>query len=161
MPNTEPEDMPVDPFDEDEVQDIITPEPDPGTIAFLDQEEATFQAEREMFARMYGFDHDCRCSQDYTEGNLETVTKCFLTLTAQAMARSAQATAEIQYLHALLERMIGMNNDLVEMMEEQGHEKELEEYFNRPYDEEDQEVVDLEAVEDVEEQADDDEGDED
>jgi len=156
MANIGPEEMPVDPFDEDEIEELLKPDSDPGVTAFLDQQEAEFAQEREAFRRIYGFDHDCHCSQDYTDGNTETVTKCFLTMTAQAMARSAQATQEIHYLTTMLERVVGVTNDLVGMMEEAGMEKELQSYFTGDDDpEEDGEVLDLEAVEEETEDTDD------
>lgn len=161
MASIGPEDMPIDPFDQDEVDSILNPEPDPATTAFLDQEEAAFAQERAMFKRIYGFDHDCRCSQDYTEGNTETVTKCFLTLTGQAMAYSAQATHELRYLTALLDRLVNLNNDLIGLMEDLGHEKELEEYFTRESEPEEGPDDDLDAMPDVTdvEEKDDDNGD--
>ena len=62
-------------FDEEnEEQDEEPFESDPSLVAYLDQEGAEFAANREQFAAMYGFDHDCQCAQNYAEGRLAQVT---------------------------------------------------------------------------------------
>lgn len=130
------ESLPDDPFTNEEVEDLLKPEVDPAVVAHLDQEEASWEAEREEFRRMYGFDHECTCSQDYSSGNTGTVTQCFMKLTSQAMASSAEKTHELRLLTAILEQMLKINNDLVGLMENLGHEKELREYFATESDEE-------------------------
>lgn len=110
---------------------------DPRTIAFLDQQEAEFEAGRENWAKLYGFDHDCTCSRDYTNGKVGTVTRCFMKLTSQALARCAEATHEIRVFRAMLDEMLAVNNDLVKLMEDLGHEKELQEYFGETLELED------------------------
>ena len=118
---------------------------DPGTVAFLDQQEAEFAGNREKWVALYGFDHDCHCSQDYTEGDIGTVTKCFMQLTSQALARCAEATHEIKVYSAMLTEMLAVNNDLVKMMEDLGHEKALQDYFGETIDLEEDVISDLEA----------------
>lgn len=104
---------------------------DPATVAFLDQEEAAFEQHKAEFRRVYGFDHDCRCSQDYTEGNLKEVTECFMNLTRQAMQRAGEATYELYVMGSVLETMLKLNNDLIDMLRNLGHEDELEAYLNQ------------------------------
>lgn len=146
----EPQDeLPIDPFTEDEVEDIISPEPDAGTIAFLDQEEAEWEQGREEFKRFYGFDHDCTCSQDYSSGKTGTVTQCFMKLTSQALAASAQKHHDLQVMDAMLTRMVTITQDLARMLEELGHTDELEKYFGGDVDENPEEDTepDIEAIE--------------
>lgn len=130
--------------DDDEFAEAYPDEVDAGTVAFLDQQEAEFAENREKWVRLYGFDHDCHCSQDYTDGSLGTVTKCFMQLTSQALARCAEATHEIKVYRAMLDELLAMNNDLVKMMDDLGHEKELQEYFGETVDIEDEALAQLE-----------------
>jgi hypothetical protein len=146
----EDEDMPVDPFSEGEVDDILKPETDPTTIAFLDQSEAEFAAERERFKEFYGFDHNCTCSKDYTDGKIGMVTECFMGLTSDALARCAEATQENRVLGGMVEHLLRINNDLVRMMHEGGMDKELEEYFTESDAVDVVEAEDLDAVPETE-----------
>jgi hypothetical protein len=41
-------------------------------------------SDRELWKSMYGFDHDCKCSEDVDSGNLESVPACFLEAVDQA-----------------------------------------------------------------------------
>lgn len=127
--------------------DWVSPDPedsDAGTVAFLDQQEAEFAAGRERWNKLYGFDHDCHCSQDYTDGKLGQVTQCFMQLTSQALGRCAEATHEIKVFSAMLSEMLAVNNDLVKMMEDLGHEKELQEYFGEALEIEDEVLSQME-----------------
>lgn len=121
-------------FAEDE--DAFTP--DPAIIARMDQESAAFEHERGVFRRIYGFDHQCVCDKDYSSGNMHEVTECYLRLTGEAMDRCQRATAENRVLSSMLDEMLTMNQELVKMLEDLGHEKELADYF--------QEDVDLDDV---------------
>jgi len=109
-------------FEDSGELDWVSPEPeddtDAGTVAFLDQQEAEFADNRERWVKLYGFDHDCRCSLDYTEGKVGQVTQCFMKLTSQALGRCAEATHEIKVYSAMLTEMLAVNNDLVKMMED-------------------------------------------
>lgn len=142
--------MPLDESDffnepeDDEFADAYPEETDAGTVAFLDQQEAEFAENREKWVKLYGFDHDCHCSQDYTDGEVGTVTRCFMQLTSQALARAAEATHEIKVYRAMLDELLAMNNDLVKMMDDLGHEKELQEYFGETLDLEDEALAQLE-----------------
>jgi len=110
---------------------------DPGTIAFLDQQEAEFDSGRAKWAALHGFDHECHCSQDYTDGAIGSVTRCFMQLTSQALARCVEATHEIRVFSSMVDELLTMQNDLVKMMENFGHEKELQEYFGETLEIED------------------------
>jgi hypothetical protein len=125
---------------------------DPGTIAFLDQQEAEFASNREKWLEMYGFDHECRCSQDYTEGKVGQVTQCFMRLMSQALARCVEATHEIRVYTTMMDELLAMNNDLVKMMEDLGHEKELQDYLGKTLELEDGELgqMDLQIEQDNE-----------
>lgn len=135
--------------DSEEPEDVSAEgmdEPDPALVARLDQEEAAFAAEREKWLKVYGFDHDCTCGQDYASGKTTEVTYCFMRLTNQALRRSAEATQEVNALSNMLGRLVTMNNDLISMMEELGHTEELQKYFSddEPLQEE-VETTDLDA----------------
>ena len=129
-----------EPTDE-ELEAIEEAMSDPSTVAFLDQQEAEFAGNRERWVALYGFDHDCHCSTDYTEGAIGTVTKCFMQLTSQALARCAEATHEIKVYSSMLTEMLAVNNDLVKLMENLGHEKELQDYFGEQLEIEDEDAI--------------------
>lgn len=131
---------------EDEAEDTS---PDPSTVAFLDQQEAEFAEDRERFNEIYGFDHDCHCSQDYTDGKLGEVTQCFLTLTSQALHRCAEATYENRVLTGLVEELLKVNEDLMTMMKDAGMTAELEKYVKETYELDDQQMADLQLALDV------------
>src|SRR3970040_68123 len=139
------------------------PEADAGTVAFLDQETAAFQESKEEFAAFYGFDHDCTCDTDYTDGKVGLVTQCFMRLTSQALSRAAQATQELRVLGGMVEHLLRVNNDLIQKMIELGHEKELQEYFDMDDDAdapveqdlEDDDPSDAEELEDTDDGEDD------
>lgn len=132
-------------IDEDDI------EIDAAAVAHLDQEEAAWEQQRAAFTQVYGFDHQCHCSQDYTSGRLKTVTECFMNLTNQAMQRSAEATHELRLMGALVEELLKLNNDLVELFKVNGLEKELEEYFNQETTLDEDIVEELEGASDAEE----------
>lgn len=102
---------------------------DPSVVAFLDQEETAFQKERELFQEMYGFDHDCHCSQDYSSGKVVTVTECFMELSSDALDRAAEATYEARTLASMLQEMLDLNKELVKMIEKHGGRDDLEAFF--------------------------------
>lgn len=41
--------------------------------------------ESDTFAEDYGFEHECRCAEDWAEGNLGVVSVCYLDMTKNAM----------------------------------------------------------------------------
>lgn len=94
-------------------------ESDPGTVAYLDQQGAEFAAQREQFLAMYGFDHDCRCANDYAEGKLAQVTECYLELTDDALETCARLNWENQTLQGMVKAMVQMNDDLMKVMEDE------------------------------------------
>ena len=75
---------------------------DPGTVSNLDQKETDFNNHRDDFVEQYGFDHECRCGQDYTEGNTTEVTACFVQLAFDALAACARMKENIEDLEAEL-----------------------------------------------------------
>jgi hypothetical protein len=97
---------------------------DPATLAQLDQEGAEFADQREQFAEMYGFDHDCHCAQDYADGKMAEVTECYLSLTDDALEHSAQLTWENSTLQGMVNTLVAMNDDLM------GRIQELDENFD-------------------------------
>lgn len=104
----------------DELEEGSEFESDPSMLAFLDQEGAEFQAQREQFAAMYGFDHDCHCAQDYAEGKLAQVTQCYLALTDDALETAARLNWENQTLQGMVNTMVSMNDSLMSALEEAG-----------------------------------------
>ena len=75
---------------------------DPSTISNLDQQETEFNNKRDQFSEEYGFDHECRCGQDYTAGNVTEVTACFVQLAYDALAACARMKEQIEDLEAEL-----------------------------------------------------------
>lgn len=122
-------DFPTPEFDENG-EIVEQPDVDPATTAQLDQEQQAFADHRAAFRSAYGFDHDCHCAEDYSKGNTEAVTQCFLGMAQDALTRCAQATYEIHMLNLYLSEMLKMTQDLAKMLEDLGHTDELEKYFN-------------------------------
>lgn len=115
-------------------------EVDPGTLAFLDQRQQAFEDKRGLFYKAYGFDHKCRCADDYAEGNTTEVAKCFVQMTDDSLARCAEATYEIGMLTLYLNEMVKMVADLAKLIEDLGHGDDLEQFFL-------EEMDDIEEVE--------------
>lgn len=113
-----------------EPEDEEKPEPDPATVAFLDQEEQAWADDREQFKRVYGFDHACTCAQDYSSGKLGQVTECFLGLASDALDACAGLNYENKVLKAMLKEMIDINNGLINKMQEAGLGDEVQEFMN-------------------------------
>ena len=93
--------------DEDENTEDSEFEADPGTVAFMDQETAAFNAAEHEFADRYGFVHKCKCDQDYTEGNMVTVTECYANMTTDALEACATLYAENKLLRVLITKALG------------------------------------------------------
>ena len=68
---------------------------DPRIIQMLDQETEEFNRSADGFEAVYGFRHNCRCAQDYTEGNVGEVTECFMTLTDDALTACRRMQEEL------------------------------------------------------------------
>lgn len=118
-------------------------EPDPAHIAFLDQQSAAFEAEREDFNKIYGFDHKCTCDTDYTSNKVGMVTECFLRLSADALNRCAYLTSLNGALNEALDHALGMTNDLIEILRANGLEDKVDEYFTSVTDLDDSEEEDV------------------
>lgn len=103
----EDEDETTEGYSEDEAFDA-----DPGTVAFMDQETAAFNAAEHEFADRYGFVHKCRCDQDYTEGNLVSVTECYANMTTDALEACATLYAENKLLRVLITKAMGDNGGM-------------------------------------------------
>lgn len=123
------EDFNEDGFPSDEELNEEDYESDPATVAFLDQAGAEFQAQREQFQQMYGFDHDCHCAQDYAEGRLAQVTQCYLGLTDDALETSARLNWENQTLQGMVESLVQMNDDLLTALKDAGVEADPDEFL--------------------------------
>ena len=85
-------------FDDDEEDEDEPFEADPSVVAAMDQEGAEFEAQRAQFTDMYGFDHNCHCAKDYSDGALAQVTECYLELTDDALETCARLNWENQTL---------------------------------------------------------------
>lgn len=114
-------------FEEHEDTPMI--EPDPSHIAYLDQQSAAFESEREDFVKLYGFDHECTCGTDYTSNRVGMVTECFLRLSADALNRCAYLNSLNGALNEALDHALGMTNDLIELLRANGLEDKVDEYF--------------------------------
>jgi hypothetical protein len=101
--NTDDEDWASFSLDED----ADVEEPDPSTVAFMDQQSAEFNAKAEHeFADRYGFVHKCRCDQDYTEGKLVEVTECYANMTLEALDTCARLHKEVQMLTGIIAKAV-------------------------------------------------------
>lgn len=81
---------------------------DPSTISNLDQQETEFNNRRDEFVEQFGFTHECRCGQDYTDGNTTEVTACFIQLTYDALEACARMKETIEDLE---EELNGADDD--------------------------------------------------
>ena len=54
------------------------------------EEGAEEIATAEEFKAKYGFEHDCRCEQDWDTGNLAVTAECFLRMIKDALSRLAE-----------------------------------------------------------------------
>jgi hypothetical protein len=106
MPLGEP-DVPWEPNDEDETRS----EPDPGTVAFLDQETESFNDDAELFEKTFGFKHHCTCAQDYSSGDVVEVTRCFAQLTEDAMTACRRLKNHLDLALALLQEAAQEDNE--------------------------------------------------
>lgn len=89
-------------------------EPDPTTVAFLDQEAAAFAEISQQFADMYGFVHDCHCDTDYSSGKVVEVTECFAGMIVEALETCGRLNTENKALKEMLTVMFKLNDQLVE-----------------------------------------------
>lgn len=130
----------------DDINPVAGIHSDPGIVAYLDQQQEDWQQRKESFLRFYGFDHNCECAEDYAADKVESVTECFIRLCAEALDRCVVATQENKMLSMYLNEMLKMNNELTNMMKENGLEDKLEDYFNREMEFEDVEGDDFEQM---------------
>lgn len=89
-------------------------EPDPATIAFLDQESAAFAEIADEFEKLYGFRHDCHCDSDYAEGRVGEVTECYAGMIVESLATCARLNHENKALRDMVKQLIEMNNNLMD-----------------------------------------------
>lgn len=47
------------------------------------------------FEDMYGFKHECRCAEDWIEGNVGTVSKCYTQMTNDALEACLRMKGEL------------------------------------------------------------------
>lgn len=94
-------------WDEDEKEDEI----DPGTVAFLDQEQEQFNNRKDAFEQTFGFEHRCTCAKDYSEGNLTETTECFGRLCEDAMSACARLKQQNDFLTGLIREAIQETNE--------------------------------------------------
>jgi len=77
-------------------------ETDPAIVSKLDQQSTEFNNRRDEFIARFGFDHDCHCDTDYTDGKVTTVTECFVQLAYDALAACQRMQETIDDLEAEL-----------------------------------------------------------
>lgn len=51
--------------------------------------------ETDVFVETYGFEHNCRCADDWAEGNVGLVSNCYLGMTETAMENLAETRKEL------------------------------------------------------------------
>ena len=81
-------------------------EPDPGMVAFLDQEQAAMEEMKDEFTETFGFYHKCRCAEDYGAGRMVEVTECFAEMVGEALATCQQLNNENLAYRAMLEQLV-------------------------------------------------------
>ena len=86
-------------------------EPDPATVAFLDQETEAFNNESDQFESIFGFKHFCECASDYSSGNLVEVTECFGKLCMEALEACREIKRQRDIALALLEELAKEHDD--------------------------------------------------
>jgi hypothetical protein len=67
----------------------------------LDQETESFNQTADAFEAQYGFRHNCKCAQDYTDGNVGEVTECFMGLVDDALRACEQMKTELETYRGL------------------------------------------------------------
>lgn len=77
-------------------------ETDPAIVFQLDQQTAEFNNRKDEFLARFGFEHDCHCDTDYTEGKVTTVTECFVQLAYDALNACQRLQETIDELEAEL-----------------------------------------------------------
>lgn len=60
-------------------------------------EQDAFNNSDEFFA-LYGFKHECRCAEDWAEGNLGVVSVCYLEMCRDALDKLKEAREQIGVL---------------------------------------------------------------
>lgn len=56
--------------------------------------------ESDEFFQTYGFEHVCRCADDWDEGNLGVVSVCYLNMCSDGMEHLKEANTEVRELKA-------------------------------------------------------------
>ena len=59
------------------------------------EEEQNALNESDTFKETYGFEHQCRCADDWAEGNLGVVSVCYLEMCNDALDALAAARTEL------------------------------------------------------------------
>lgn len=95
----------------DEADTASTFEPDPATIAFLDQEAAAFAEVEAQFTATYGFEHKCHCDADYSSGKIVEVTECFAGMIVESLEACASLKRENLALREMLGVVLGVANE--------------------------------------------------
>lgn len=65
-------------------------------LAHYEEESKEFNEAEAEFIDTYGFEHHCRCAQDWAEGNLGVVSVCYLTMVSDAMETLATTHKELK-----------------------------------------------------------------
>jgi hypothetical protein len=73
-----------------------------------DQEELN---ESEVYLEKYGFEHDCRCAEDWAEGNWAVVSVCYVNMCGEALDRLEVLHQELRQVKAeLAEAKMGLTD---------------------------------------------------
>jgi len=66
--------------------------------------------EGDIYLDKYGFEHDCRCAEDWAEGNWAVVSVCYVNMCGEALEHLELVNTELRSLRAqLTEAKMGLN----------------------------------------------------
>jgi hypothetical protein len=77
----------------------------------MDQESKAFNSEIDEFENTYGFRHDCRCDQDYTEGRVGEVPECFIEMVSLAMQTCREQKTKLDIYEGVV-RALHLQNEV-------------------------------------------------
>lgn len=86
-------------------------QPDPEYAEYLREAQAPLN-ENDTFLKTYGFEHHCRCAEDYVEGNVGTVSDCWANMCSDALATCAFMKGEIDRFKIIVAELQTQLNEL-------------------------------------------------
>lgn len=74
-------------------------------VNYYEAEQDEFNDAHADFIERYGFKHDCRCAEDWNDGNLGVVSMCYLGMATDAMNTLADKIKEVKELNRDIARL--------------------------------------------------------